>query len=53
MSYGIRLSGKWNEVYVDMGTFTSPKALKAVKIFTDCNASMVYGFLLLTIFIFL
>ena len=31
--------GKWNE------------ALKAVKIFTDFKASMVYGVLLLTIFL--
>ena len=38
-------------VYVNMRTFTSPEALKAVKIFTDLKASMVYGVLLWTIFI--
>ena len=33
-------------------TFTSPEALKADKIFTDFKASMAYGVLLWTIFIF-
>ena len=36
-----------------VSTFTSPEALKADKIFTDFKASMVYGVLLWTIFIFL
>ena len=51
MSHGIRSPGKWN-VNVNMKTFTSPEALKADKIFTDCKASMVYGVLLWSIFIF-
>ena len=53
MSHGIRPPSKWNEACVNMKTFTSPEALKADKICTDCKASMVYGVLLLTIFIFL
>ena len=36
-----------------MKTFTSPEALNADKIFTDFKASMVYGVLLWTIFVFL
>ena len=51
MSHGIRSPGKWNEAYVNMRMFTSPEALKAVKIFTDFKTSVVYGFLLWTIFI--
>ena len=43
MSHGIRPPGKWNEAYVDMRTFPSPEALKAVKNFTHFKASMVYG----------
>ena len=53
MSHGIRPPGKWNEAYVSMRTFRSPEALKAVKIFTDFKAFMVYGVLLRTIFVFL
>ena len=53
MSHGIRPPGKRNEAYVNMKTFASPKALKAVKIFTDFKAFMVYGVILWTIFIFL
>ena len=53
MSHGIRPPGKWNESYVNMRTFTAPEALKAVKIFTDFKASMVYDVLLWTILIFL
>ena len=53
MSHGIRPPGKLNEAYVNMRTFTSPEALKAVKIFADFNAFMVYGVHLWTIFIFL
>ena len=52
MSHGIRPPGKRNEACVNMKTFTSPEALKVDKIFTDFKASMVYGVLLLTIFIF-
>ena len=52
MLYGIRPPGKWNEVYANMRTLSSPEALKAVKIFTEFKASMGYGALLLTIFIF-
>ena len=52
MSHGIRPPGKWNEACVNMKTFTLPEALKADKIFTDFKASMVYGVLLWTIFIF-
>ena len=51
MSYAIRPPVKWNEEYVNMWTFTSPDALKAINIFTDFKAFMVYGVLLLTIFI--
>ena len=36
-----------------MKIFTSPDALKDDKIFTDLKASMLYGVLLWTIFIFL
>ena len=43
MSHGFRPPGKLNEVNVR--TFTSPEALKAVKIFTDPKAFMVYGVL--------
>ena len=46
MSHGIRQPGKRNEAYVIMRTFTFPKALKAVKIFTDFKAFMVYWVLL-------
>ena len=53
MSHGIKRPGKWNEASANMKTFTSPEVLKADKIFTDFKASMVYGVLLLTIFIFL
>ena len=53
MLHGIRPPGKWNEAFVDMRTFTTPDALKAVKLFTDFKASMVYGVLMWTIFIFL
>ena len=53
MSYGIRPPGKWNEACVNMRTFTSLEALKAVEIFIDFKASMVYGVLLWTNFIFL
>ena len=42
MPHGIRPPGKWNEAYVNMTTFTSPEALKAVMIFTDLKASMVH-----------
>ena len=52
MSHGIRPPGKWNEACVNMKTFTLPEALKADKIITDFKASMVYGVLLWTIFIF-
>ena len=52
MSYSIRPPGKWNEVYVNIRTFTSPEALKPIKIFTHSKASMMYGVLLWTIFIF-
>ena len=38
--YGIRTAGKWNEAYVNMRTFTSPEALKVVKIFKDFKASI-------------
>ena len=41
MSHGIRPPGKWNEAFVNMKTFASPEALKADKIFTDFEASMV------------
>ena len=40
MSYGIRPPGKWNEVYVNMRTFTSPEGLRAIKIF---RLQGVYG----------
>ena len=53
MSHGIIPLGKINEAYVNMRTFTSPEALKAVKIFTDFKALIVYGVLLWTFFIFL
>ena len=53
MSYGIRPPGKLNEACVNMKIFTSPEALKADKIFTGFKASMAYGVLLWTIFIFL
>ena len=53
MSIGIRQLGKWNEAYVKMRTFTSPEALKAVKIFTDFKAFRVNGVLLWAIFVFL
>ena len=53
MLHGIRPPGKWNETFVDMRTFTTPDALKAVKLFTDFKASMVHGVLMWTIFIFL
>ena len=53
MSHGIRPPGKWNEAYVNMGRLTSTEALKAVKIFTDFKASMVYMVLLWSIFSFL
>ena len=53
MSHGTRPPGKWNEACVNMKTFTPPEALKADKIFADFKASMVYGVLLWTIFIFL
>ena len=53
MSHGIRPPGKWNEAYVNMRTFSSPQALKAVKNFPDFRDSMVYGVLWWTIFIFL
>ena len=53
MWYGIRAPGKWNEAYVNIRTFTSPEAFKAVKIFTYFKACMVYGVLSWTIFIFL
>ena len=52
ITHGIRPPGKRNETYVNMSTFTSPKALKAVKIFTYFKAFMMYGLLLWTIFIF-
>ena len=52
VSHGIRPPGKFNEACVNMKTFTSPEALKADKIFADFKASMVYGVLLWTIFIF-
>ena len=45
MSDGIRPPGEWNEACVNMKTFTSPEALKADKIFTNFNVSMVYGVL--------
>ena len=53
MSHGIKPPCKWNKACVNMKTFTSPEALKAGKIFTHFKASMVYGVLLWTIFIFL
>ena len=42
MSQCIRPPGEWNETYVNMRAFTSQGALKAVKIFTDFKASLVY-----------
>ena len=51
MPYAIRPPVKWNEEYVNMRTFTSPDALKAINIFTDFEASMVHGVLLWAIFI--
>ena len=53
MSHVIRPPGKWNEACVNMKTFTSPEGFKADTIFTYFKASMVYGVLLWTIFIFL
>ena len=41
------------QAYVNMRTLTSPEALKAVKIFTDFKAFMLYRGILWTIFIFL
>ena len=52
MSHGIRAPGNWNEACVNMKEFTSREALKADKIFADFRASMVYGVLLSTTFIF-
>ena len=46
MWHGIKPPGKWNEAFFNMRTFTSPEALKSVKIFTDIKASMVYVVLL-------
>ena len=43
MSQGIRPPGKWNEAFVNMRSFTSPEALKYIKIFTDFKASMING----------
>ena len=53
MSHGIKPPGKWDEACVNIKTFTSPETLKAEKIFTDFQASMVYGVILWIIFIFL